>query len=84
MINNNTPLWQLTVGEFLELQNTVVPTEKIEVIEDPYLSSKEAKDYLKVSKSTISRWKKEGFLKSEKKGGILRYRKSECDKVLNQ
>lgn len=24
ILNNNTPLWQLTVGEFLELQKTEI------------------------------------------------------------
>jgi len=44
MINENTPLWQLTVGEFLELQNSAAPTVNPEVVEDPYLNSKEARE----------------------------------------
>jgi excisionase family DNA binding protein len=84
MIDANTPLWQLTVGEFLELQNSVAPTEIREVVEDPYLNSKEAREYLKVSKSTLVLWKTRNYLKSEKFGGVLRFRKSELDKVLNQ
>ena len=83
-VDVNKPLWQLTVGEFLELQNSVTPIEKPEAVEDSYLNSKEAKSYLKVSISTLNRWTKEKYLKSEKFGGVRRYRKSECDKVLNQ
>jgi excisionase family DNA binding protein len=84
MIDSNKPLWQLTVGEFLELQNSAAPTEVKEIVEDSYLNSKEAQAYLKVSVTTLYRWRKDKYIKFEKKGGIVRFRKSECDKVLNQ
>jgi len=86
MIDGSTPVWQLTVTQLTELIQSIiaVPTEAKKVVDDPYLNSKEAKEYLKVSISTILRWKKEKYLKAEKFGGILRFRKSECDKILNQ
>jgi len=85
MIDGNTPVWQLTVDQLKELiHSTVVTQPKPEVVEDAYFSSEQARVYMGVSKSTIARWKKDKYLKSEKLGGILRYRKSECDKVLNQ
>jgi len=83
MIEGNTPIWQLTVDQLKEIIHSIIPTSKPEIEEDPYFNSDEARKYLKVSKSTIARWKKENYLKSEKFGGILRFRKSECDKVLN-
>jgi len=83
MIDGNTPIWQLTVDQLKELIQSIIPTPKPEKEDNPYFNSKEAKAYLKVSSSTLNRWKNEKYIKSEKFGGILRYRKSECDKVLN-
>jgi len=75
----------LTVAQLKELiQSIVVAQPKPEIVEDPYLNSKEAREYLKVSKSTLVLWKTKKYLKAEKFGGILRFRKSELDKVLNK
>ena len=82
-IEGNTPIWQLTVDQFKDLIQSILPMPKPEKEDDPYFNSKEAKVYLKVSISTLNRWTKENYLKSEKFGGVRRYRKSECDKVLN-
>lgn len=83
-MDGSTPIWQLTVDQLKELiQSAIVVSSKSEVNEDSYFNSAEAKDYLKVSKSTIARWKKEGYLNSEKFGGVLRFRKSDLDKILN-
>jgi excisionase family DNA binding protein len=86
MIDGSTPVWQLNVFQLTELIQSIiaVPTEAKKVVDDPYLNSKEAKEYLKVSKSTLVLWKTRNYLKSEKFGGVLRFRKSELDKVLNQ
>ena len=83
MIDGNTPIWQLTVDQYKELIQSLLPKTKLEIEENHYFNSKEAREYLKVSSSTLNRWTKENYLKSEKFGGIRRYRKSECDKVLN-
>lgn len=80
----NTPVWQLTLGELKEFIESIIidqPT-KPEVVEDLYLNSNEAIEYLKISKSTLFRWIKNEYIKYEKKGGILRFKKSEIDKVL--
>jgi len=82
-LDGNTPIWQLNINQLKELIQSIKPTPTPETKEDPYFNSDEARKYLKVSKSTLARWKKEKYLKSEKFGGILRFRKSECDKVLN-
>lgn len=84
MIDKNKPLWQLTVAEFMELNASMQPTPEAEPEEEIYMTTQEVIDYLKVSKSTVVRWKKDLYLPSEKKGGILRFKKSEVDKVLNR
>jgi excisionase family DNA binding protein len=86
MIDGKSPLWTLTIDEFKELIQSmaIIPTEKPEVIEDIYLTSKEAQVYLKVSVTTLYRWRKDKYIRVEKLGGIIRFKKSECDRVLNQ
>jgi len=86
MIEGNTPVWQLTVTQLTELIQSIiaVPTETKEVVEDIYLTSKEAQAYLKVSVTTLYRWRRDKYIRVEKKGGIVRVKKSECDRVLNQ
>ena len=83
MIDLNTPIWQLTVRELKELIESINKPiiTGIEVKEE-YFTSVEAIEYLKISKSTLARWTKTKYLKSEKFGSILRFKKSELDKVL--
>lgn len=86
MIEGNTPVWQLTVTQLTELIQSIiaVPTEVKEIVEDSYLTSKQAQAYLKVSVTTLHRWRRDKYIKFEKLGGIVRIKKSECDRVLNQ
>ena len=82
MMDGSTPIWQLTVDQLNELIQSIIPIPTQEIEKDYYLNSKEAKEYLKVSISTLARWKKEKYLKCEKLGGIIRYKKSELDRLL--
>ena len=83
MLDPNTPIWQLTVGQLLELVEMQKPTEAAPVKEDErFFNADEACQYLKISKATLFRWKKLGYLKSDKVGGILRFRKSYLDQIL--
>lgn len=84
MISKETPIWQLTVGQFVELFKSIQPMPVEETKDDVYLTSAEVIDYLNISKSTLVRWRQALYLPYEKKGGIIRYKKSEIDKVLNQ
>ena len=84
MIDPKTPIWQLTVGEFVSLMEAHKQPEVIHKEVEEYFTTEEACRYLKVSKSTLLRWKNVEYLKADKVGGILRFRKSELDKVLNQ
>jgi len=82
-IDLNTPLFKLTVGEFLELQNSITPAVVLKKEEsEVFMNSKEVVECLKISKSTLNRWIK-GYLKSDKLGGIRRFRKSDVDKLMN-
>lgn len=82
-IDPNKPLWQLTVGEFLELQQSVeVPTkEKPEEKQEEYLTPMQTASLLNVAKTTLWRWQKRNYLTPIKVGGLLRYRKSDIDKL---
>lgn len=52
-------------------------------VADPLFTSKEAREYLKVSKPTIHRWVGSGILKPNRlPGGGLRFRKSALDGIL--
>lgn len=79
------PLWQLTTLEYIELIVSFQPTPAKPVPdEEIYMTTQEVVDYMKVSKSTVVRWKRDLYLPYEKKGGILRFKKSELDKILNK
>ena len=79
------PLWQLTTLEYVELIVSFLPTPAEPVPDEViYMTTQEVVEYLKVSKSTIMRWKKEMYLPYVKKGGILKFKKSEVDRVLNK
>lgn len=87
MIDTNKPLWQLTVGEFLELQKSAEP-EPVTIPEERYFTPKEAREYMmgknmKISASTLYRWRKFRILVASKKGGLLSYKKSDLDNFLN-
>ena len=84
MINPESTIWQLTVKEFMDLFESLKPKPVKEKDDEVYMTSKEVIDYLNVSKSTVVRWRKSLYLPYEKKGGVIRYKKSEIDKVLNQ
>lgn len=59
------------------------PPKKDHPIESPYLTTREATAYLKISEPTVHRWVKEGILKPRRlPGGNLRFRRSDLDDVL--
>lgn len=79
------PIWQLTTLEYVELIVSFqqAPPE-LKTDEEIYMTTQEVMLYLKVSKSTVGRWIKQNYIPAQKKGGILRFKKSELDKILNQ
>jgi hypothetical protein len=90
MIDSSKPLWQLTVGEFLELTNelttpTMVPSAPAD---EMYFSPNETLGYLlakniKLSITTLYRWRKDKVLEADKIGGLLAYKKSDLDLFIN-
>ena len=83
MFDPNTPLWKLTVSEFMELNQFLLPKALEPIQPETYFTTVEAAEYLRISISTMNRWKKTEYVQSDKKGGILRFKKSELDKVMN-
>jgi excisionase family DNA binding protein len=83
MLDPNTPIWQLTVGQLLELVEMQKPIVAAPIKEEEkFFNTDEACQYLRISKATLFRWRKVGYLKSDKVGGILRFRKSHLDQIL--
>lgn len=48
-----------------------------------YYTTEQVVGLLNVDKTTLWRWNKRDYLKPIKVGGLLRYRKSDIDKILN-
>ena len=48
-----------------------------------YYTANQTTRILSVDKTTLWRWNKRNYLKPIKVGGLLRYRKSDIDKILN-
>jgi hypothetical protein len=79
MIDSNKPIWLLTTGEFIELQKSIMAKEEQNVPEELYFSPREALSYLKekhikISKSTLYRWRVDHVLEAYKIGGLLSYK----------
>ena len=49
---------------------------------EQYLTTKEACDILKISRQTLTKWKKKRKIKATKIGGIERYKVSENEKAM--
>ncbi len=77
------PLWQMSIFEFAELILSLQPKPTLPEPEQEYLNTNEASEYLKVSRSTLLRWK-DDYLPCIKKGGVLRFRKSDLDNALKK
>jgi excisionase family DNA binding protein len=52
--------------------------------EGDFLTAQEAADVLKISKTTIGKWRKEGYLPSYRIGSLYRFKRSELLELLNQ
>ena len=62
MLDNNTPLWQLTVGEFLELQKTEIQLALVAKNKKYAYGLKGLAKILGCSRSTASKIKNSGIL----------------------
>ena len=48
------------------------------------LTAKEAAEFFGVSTKTITRWRASGYLPSVPVGGLYKYRRSDCRRLLNE
>lgn len=55
-----------------------------EEAEHALLSAKEVAAYLSVSPKTVSRWRKAGYLVPVPVGGIFKYRRSDCRRIVEE
>lgn len=69
---------EVVENKCLELANSIKTKEAEE-----YLSSEEVMDFLKVSRSTLTRWRRSGFLVPAKVGRACKYPKSDIAAILN-
>jgi DNA-binding transcriptional regulator YiaG len=52
--------------------------------EHALLTAKEVAEYFSVSTRTVTRWRKAGYLTPVPVGGIFKYRRSDCRRVLQE
>ena len=68
------------------LINSAIDRFKTEQSANPaevYYTIEKVCTILEVDRTTLFRWKKRDYLKSIKVGGLVRYRKSDIDNILN-
>lgn len=69
-----------------QLINSTIARVKAELETNPrevYYSIEKVCSILDVNRTTLYRWDKRDYLKSIKVGGLVRYRKSDIDNILN-
>lgn len=70
-------------GQFLIWQTRQdLARELADAQKEVYYSMDQVMAMVNVSKRTLQRWDKNGFLKSIRVGGLVRYRKSDIDRML--
>lgn len=62
-----------------ELENAILAKER-----ETYVTTDEAKDQLRVDRSTLWRWSKTGYLIPIEVGGKRLYKQSDIDTILNK
>ena len=87
-ISDETPIVMLTVGQLREVMKSfideaiksVVSVEENDI--DSFLTTEEVCEYLRISRPTIHRWKREGVIPHIRIGKNIRYRESDLRDVL--
>ena len=52
--------------------------------DDPLISDEEARNLFGVSAATLWRWRKRGYLEGVQVGGRIKYRRSDCERILKK
>lgn len=88
-IADETPIAMLTVGQLRAIIREVVvdsrdcKEEPPASMPDTLLTTNEACEFLRCSKPTLHRWKKEGIVPHIRIGANIRYRESDLVDILN-
>ncbi len=80
---------QVSIGDLRLFHEEIVQKQLIQQKEqtktkEELLSVPEVMNLLKVSRTSLFRWQKNGYLEPIKTGGRCRYRKSDIEALLNQ
>ncbi|MBF6597515.1 MAG: helix-turn-helix domain-containing protein [Fermentimonas sp.] len=87
-ITDETPIVMLTVGQLREVIKSFIDEAIKSVVSvkendiDSLLTTEEACEYLRISRPTIHRWKREGLIPHIRIGNNIRYRESDLRDVL--
>lgn len=80
----------VTADDLREFAQTLVEQTKQDLVREiadarseVYYSADQVMAMLSVSKRTLCRWDKSNYLNSIRVGGLVRYRKSDIDRMLN-
>ena len=80
---------QVSIGDLRLFHEEIVQKQlsqqkELTKTEDELLTVTEAMSFLKVSRTSLFRWQKNGYLEPIKTGGRCRYRKSDIEAILSQ
>lgn len=75
-------LRELIAETVAELRPALTPAEEAGLDPKEWLTQKECLDYVGASKATLARWRADGLLAYSKVGGLLFYRRSDVDALL--
>lgn len=73
---------QIVRDEIAEIKKESAPPVSVKEKQESLLTSKEACEFLRCSKPTLSRWKNAGIVPHVRIGRNIRYRKSDIEKIL--
>ena len=80
---------QVSIGDLRLFHEEIVQKQlsqqkELTKTDDELLTVTEAMSFLKVSRTSLFRWQKNGYLEPIKTGGRCRYRKSDIEAILSQ
>ena len=70
-------------GDIAKQTKQEIEREIAESKSEVYYTADQTADKFSVDRTTLWRWAKRGYLVPVKVGGLIRYRKSDVDKILN-
>lgn len=83
-IKESKSLVILSLDDLREVITSILDDYNNQDEEETYLTESEVKNLLHVTRPTLWRWHKSGFLSKLKFGAKVMYRKSDVDRLINQ